>query len=131
MNPARPSWNWLLALLALLLLPALALGRLGLSFDRAWLFSAAGALSLATFALYAADKGRAKAGGARVPEIVLHALELLGGWPGALIAQQTVRHKNAKAGYQVWFWAIVMLHQLVALDYLLGWPIFAAVRAVG
>lgn len=123
------SWNWLLALLALLLLPALALGRLGLIVDRSWLLIGAAALSFATFLTYAADKSRAKTNDSRVPEFVLHALELLGGWPGAFVAQQTVRHKNAKLSYQFWFWTIVALHQLVAVDYLLGWPLLAAVRA--
>ncbi len=122
-TPVR-SWNWLLALLALLLLPALALGRLGLHFDRAWLFGGWAALSLVTFSVYVTDKGQAKASGGRVPEALLHLLEALGGWPGAFVAQQVVRHKNAKFGYQVAFWIIVALHQVVALDYLLGWQIW-------
>lgn len=45
--------------------------------------------------------------------------ELLGGWPGALIAQQKFRHKTRKVSFQVVFWAIVLVHQafwaLVAL----------------
>lgn len=118
------DWNWLLALLALLLLPALALGRLGLTFDRAWLFGGWAALSLVTFSTYVADKGRAQAGGGRVPEALLHLLELLGGWPGAFVAQRVVRHKNAKPAYQIVFWLIVTAHELVALDYLLGWSLW-------
>ena len=121
---AECSWNWLLALLALLLLPALALGRLGLSVNRTWLLVGAAAISLFTFLLYVADKGRAKSKDLRVPETVLHFCEALGGWPGAFAAQHIVRHKNAKFAYQVVFWIIVALHQLVALDYLLGWTLW-------
>ena len=123
-----PNWNWLLALLALLVLPALALGRLGLHVNRGGLFLAAGALSLLTFAVYAADKRAAKSAAGRVPESVLHLLELLGGWPGAWVAQQVVRHKSAKLRYRAVFWLIVALHQLVALDYLLGWPLLRSLR---
>ncbi|SJM91388.1 Cold-shock protein (fragment) [Crenothrix polyspora] len=46
----------------------------------------------------------------RIPEKSLHTLELLGGWPGALLAQRTLRHKNRKPSYQVVFWLIVGLH---------------------
>lgn len=123
-KPVERSWNWLLALLALLLLPSLALGRLGLTVNRTWLFVGAGAISVFTFLLYAADKDRARTGNLRVPELVLHACAALGGWPGAFAAQQTLRHKNAKLSFQLLFWAIVAVHQLAALDYLLGWAIW-------
>src|SRR5687768_6374977 len=52
--------------------------------------------SLAAYALYASDKRRARAGVRRVPESLLHAVEFLGGWPGALFAQWWLRHKNRK-----------------------------------
>ena len=126
---AEPAnWNWLLGWLALLLLPGLALGRMGLSVDRAGLFVAAGGLSLVTFSIYGADKRRAKSGAWRVPEWALHTLEAVGGWPGALLGQRVWRHKNAKWSYQLFFWSIVIVHQLVALDYLLGWPMTRAAR---
>jgi uncharacterized membrane protein YsdA (DUF1294 family) len=37
-------------------------------------------------------------------------MELVGGWPGALLAQQVFRHKTRKLSYQVVFWTIVVLH---------------------
>jgi len=66
--------------------------------------------SLVAFAVYAFDKGRARRDGRRVPERVLHLLELLGGWPGAFAAQRLLRHKNRKLSYQGVFWLIVALH---------------------
>lgn len=49
----------------------------------------------------------------RVPERTLHILELFFGWPGAFIAQRTLRHKNKKRQYQLVFWPIVLLHILL------------------
>lgn len=69
-----------------------------------------GLMSLITFVVYYLDKRAARLGRPRTPEVTLHALELLGGWPGALLAQRLLRHKNAKVGYQVVFWLIVAVH---------------------
>ncbi len=68
------------------------------------------AASAITFGLYAYDKGQARTGGRRVPERTLHTLEALGGWPGALIGQHTLRHKTRKFKYQAVFWLIVVAH---------------------
>jgi uncharacterized membrane protein YsdA (DUF1294 family) len=56
----------------------------------------------------------------------LHLLELLGGWPGAFIAQRRLRHKCSKRQYQVVFWAIVLLYQTTAFDSLQQWRISRA-----
>lgn len=66
----------------------------------------------------ATTSGQAKAGEWRIPEKGLHAIELLGGWPGALLAQQVFRHKTRKLSYQLWFWLIVAAHQAVWIDVL-------------
>src|SRR5205814_885291 len=66
--------------------------------------------SLAAYALYASDKRRSQSGVRRIPERVLHAAELLGGWPGALFAQWRLRHKNRKLSFQFVFWLIVAVH---------------------
>lgn len=75
--------------------------------------------SAASFVQYAIDKGRAEAGAWRTSENTLHVTELLGGWPGALVAQQVFRHKTRKASFQAVFWLIVGLHQLVWVDQLI------------
>ena len=77
-----------------------------------------GIASILAIGLYWYDKQQAKAGQWRTPENVLHGVELLGGWPGALVAQQMFRHKTRKLSYQVFFWLIVALHQVVWIDVL-------------
>ena len=77
-----------------------------------------GVASLLAFGLYRYDKQQAKAGQWRTPEKILHGVELLGGWPGALVAQQMFRHKTRKLSYQLLFWLIVVVHQVVWVDVL-------------
>ena len=67
-------------------------------------------MSLVCFVAYWRDKRFAVAGAQRTPESRLHLYELLGGWPGGLLAQRLIRHKNRKVAYQVKFWLIVALH---------------------
>ncbi len=66
--------------------------------------------SLLTFIIYAADKSAARRGAWRTPESTLHLLSLAGGWPGALIAQETLRHKSKKASFRFVFWLTVFLN---------------------
>jgi len=66
--------------------------------------------SLLTFFIYFWDKSAARTGAWRTQESTLHALSLLGGWPGALIAQQTLRHKSRKASFRAVFWLTVILN---------------------
>ena len=61
-----------------------------------WIAATYAAVSLLTLTIYAIDKSAARAGGRRMPEATLHLLALAGGWPGALLAQQWLRHKSAK-----------------------------------
>jgi uncharacterized membrane protein YsdA (DUF1294 family) len=66
--------------------------------------------SVASFGAYAMDKSAARARGRRTPESTLLLLGLLGGWPGALLAQRLLRHKTAKASFQAKFWLTVALN---------------------
>lgn len=75
-----------------------------------------GALSCIAFVLYGRDKKAAQAGGMRTRERTLHLIDLLGGWPGGLLAQDRFRHKTRKATFQFVFWATVAINCAV-----LGW----------
>jgi uncharacterized membrane protein YsdA (DUF1294 family)/cold shock CspA family protein len=68
------------------------------------------ALSLITFGAYALDKSAAQKGAWRTQESTLHLLSLAGGWPGALIAQQKLRHKSKKESFRFVFWVTVALN---------------------
>ena len=68
------------------------------------------ALSLVTFFFYAMDKSAARSGSRRTSEGALQLLGLAGGWPGALIAQQLLRHKSKKASFRSVFWATVLIN---------------------
>lgn len=67
-------------------------------------------MSLVCFVVYGWDKRSAAKGSRRVPEQKLHLLGLLGGWPGALLAQRYFRHKTQKLSFLFVFWGIVVLH---------------------
>jgi len=68
------------------------------------------ATSLVAVALYAWDKRAARKGLRRTPERTLHSIELMGGWPGAIIARRALRHKTRKSGFLVVSWLIVAAH---------------------
>ena len=121
------SLKVLFAFALLLVIPSFALGRCSGWLDRRILAGAEVAISLLTFLAYRIDKRRAEGGRWRIPESVLHLAEFLGGWPGAFLAQRLFRHKTAKLSYQVSFWSIVLIHQLIAADFLSGWKFTGAV----
>ena len=75
------------------------------------------ALSIITFLLYGYDKGQAKLGGLRVPEIVLHALALLGGFPGGWLGRAVFHHKIRKPVFTVVLVVSTVIH--VGIIYLL------------
>lgn len=66
--------------------------------------------SIMAILFYAKDKYAAQRGTQRTPENTLHVLGLLGGWPGAIAAQQTFRHKTRKLGFRIPFWITVVLN---------------------
>lgn len=78
-------------------------------------------MSLVAIVAFAMDKRAAARGRRRTPERVLHTLELLGGWPGAVVAVYLLRHKSAKLRFRVIQWTIVILH-------LAGWGTYLVLR---
>lgn len=78
-------------------------------------------ISIITFFFYAKDKAAARAGRRRTPERTLHLLALVGGWPGAVLAQQWLRHKTKKRRFRLIFWLTVFLNiSLVGVVLTLG-----------
>lgn len=82
-------------------------------------------LSLLTFLVYAADKSAARNERQRTPENSLHLLALAGGWPGAMLAQQLLRHKSTKASFRTGFWCTVAVNCAI-----LGWLASSSGRAL-
>ena len=79
--------------------------------------------SLLCFILYGVDKAAARAGRDRISESTLLSLGWIGGWPGAVVAQQVFRHKTSKRSFRVRFWLSVAAN--------VGLWAWAAMRAVG
>lgn len=80
-----------------------------------------------TFLAYAKDKSAAQRNEWRTPEATLHLLAFAGGWPGALFAQQFLRHKSMKRQFRSCFWTTVILN--VAGFVLFSSPVGHAVLA--
>ena len=59
---------------------------------------------------YAIDKSAARNNRWRTAESTLHGLALIGGWPGALLAQNRLRHKSRKMSFLLVFWTTVLLN---------------------
>jgi len=76
--------------------------------------------SVITFAMYGMDKSAARNNRRRTPESTLHLIDLCGGWPGALVAQDAFRHKSRKVEFQVVFWLSVIANVALAAWLLLA-----------
>ncbi|WP_336269223.1 DUF1294 domain-containing protein [Vreelandella arctica] len=73
-------------------------------------------ISMLAYITYAIDKKAAINNRRRVSEKTLHLLGVMGGWPGAFLAQQRLRHKTQKTAFQVTFWLTVIVNLACA-----GW----------
>lgn len=62
------------------------------------------------FGAYAWDKASAQSGRWRTQESTLLLIGLIGGWPGALIAQKILRHKSKKRQFILAFWVTVLIN---------------------
>lgn len=78
-----------------------------------WVYVVYLGVSGLTYTLYALDKRAAMRGGWRTPEATLLLAGFLGGWPGAVVAQLTLRHKTRKRAFRLAFWSTVFFNVLV------------------
>jgi len=83
-----------------------------------WVLPASFILNLLAFFAYWIDKHAAQNGRWRTKEDTLHLFSLLGGWPGAWLAQQILRHKSSKASFRAVYWATVVLHCMLLAAWL-------------
>ncbi len=86
-----------------------------------WVLPVSFVLSLLTFWMYWVDKRAAQTGQWRTPESTLQLVALAGGWPGAWLAQQVLRHKSSKLSFRLVYWLMVLAHG-VLLGAWLFWP---------
>ncbi|MCW4438322.1 DUF1294 domain-containing protein [Vibrio splendidus] len=70
-------------------------------------------IGVVTFFVYAKDKRAAINGNWRVPEKTLHTFSIAGGWLGALIAQEKLRHKTQKQPFRSIYWLTVVINVAV------------------
>ena len=70
-------------------------------------------IGVVTFFVYAKDKRAAINGNWRVPEKTLHTFSVAGGWLGALIAQDKLRHKTQKQPFRAIYWLTVVINVAV------------------
>jgi len=75
-----------------------------------WLIASYFTLSLFMFLLYGVDKYNAIKGRGRISERTLQIGTLLGGWPGALMAQQFFRHKTKKRPFIIVLWLSILIN---------------------
>jgi uncharacterized membrane protein YsdA (DUF1294 family)/cold shock CspA family protein len=84
--------------------------------------------SLLCILIYTADKSAAALGRWRVSESALLLLGLAGGWPGAIVAQQLLRHKVKKRSFQAAFAGSVVVN-ILAFVFLTS-PLLAKLEAL-
>ena len=106
-KPLNLKYLFLLVGFGFLAIVALEVAKHRLPFALAALYFGA---SLVTFIVYFIDKSAAQSGNWRTPESTLQLMSLAGGWPGGLVAQHVLRHKNRKGPFQVVFWVTVALN---------------------
>ena len=113
MPKRQPKKTFFWIATALVAATSILLGWLGLPIPYAFLAG----INAVTMLLYGFDKRQAIAGGARVPELILHLTALAGGSPGALLAQILFRHKTRKFKFRAVFVGILGVQVLAAMGY--------------
>lgn len=81
-------------------------------------------INIIAASLFLLDKYRAEHHRWRVPERVLHVLELLGGWMIILVLMRGIHHKCSKRSYYLWTYLIVFLWvAALAIGYYLNYVV--------
>jgi uncharacterized membrane protein YsdA (DUF1294 family)/cold shock CspA family protein len=62
------------------------------------------------FVFYKRDKAMAITHQRKIPENTLHLWSLIGGWPGAALAEKLVRHKSRKRSFHIVYWITIALN---------------------
>ena len=83
---------------------------LGVYWYVAWLIG----WSVVTFVFYGLDKSWARSSSGRIPELVLHGMALVGGFPGGWAGRAVFRHKTRDASFTVVLALATMIHLLFA-----------------
>lgn len=78
-------------------------------------------MSIICAGFYWHDKVSARLGEWRTSEEALILMGVFCGWPGAIVAQQLLRHKTTKPSFRVMHWTSVLLN--LAVLYLIGTPL--------
>lgn len=82
------------------------------------------AINVITMRVYSHDKNASRRGQRRTREGCLMWCNLLGGWIGAIFAQQWLRHKTRKISFQFYFITSTMFNIFLVYvnrDYILSW----------
>jgi len=70
-------------------------------------------MSIIAFVMYGLDKMAARNSATRISERTLLLCGLVGGWPGAMLAQRLFRHKTIKPTFRMAFVASIFLNCLL------------------
>lgn len=101
---------WIVVLLILSILPIWGTFKLSMIYRNPLPMAVYPITGLITYLFYAHDKKQATNENWRIPEQNLYFWELIGGWIGGFIAQNTLHHKSKKSSYQSVYWIIVAIH---------------------
>jgi uncharacterized membrane protein YsdA (DUF1294 family) len=71
-------------------------------------------LSLLGVVMIAYDKRQARLSRWRTPEQALHTIELLGGFPGVMLARRLFKHKSRKLSYRITAALVAVIHLAAA-----------------
>lgn len=118
----KPTWPVLL-----LILPVFALAMAPLPWPSWYAIVHVAVFSAVTYAVIRHANRRSSGSYRYTPDSTLHFFELIGGWPGSLVARKLFQFPHRRARYRFAFWTIVFLWQAAAVDSLFNWRVSSSV----